>query len=688
MLFVLIVLAERSSAQSSIVINELQGANRNTVIKADGSTPDWIELYNTGDSLIDLAGMRFSVVGRMHVLKAPLSIAPKEHLLLWFDGHPERGPEHVGFTLPRKGGTLLLIAADGVNMLDVFTYPAMAGDLSIGRLQDGSKAWTYFECPTPGKPNNGELELHGRTLTPWIDSSCTAHSDTREVELFAEHADRIRYTTDGTEPTLINGSDYTGPITIDRDLVIRARAYSSTALPSKEFCSTYNMEGLADVGITIAMDQEGLSDDSTGINVEGALANFSRRGRDWERLAMVKFNGTTDVPIPIGISIHGSGSRSLPKRSFKLHARDRYDSPVRGLRLSGKEHFQEGILRADAGAHTFLRNRFMECLVLSNDLHVDVQPSIPVPLYLNGRYWGLYRWMPPKDKQWLERISGSEAVDVLEGPAAVVRSGSDSRFKPAMAQLFGGAPLDSIAAHIDLANLIDLACLDLYTGRADHDLNVRCYRPRLTGGRWRWVLFDMDLWAPTGENSVERMASASGSETPYIPQLLEQPELRNALLARMTALLATALSPAEAQQLADSVYDASCEELVADHERWQPEMDRPDPEACHGALKTFIQQRPTNLISFLSKRTGLRTRIVTLEVPSLERGVMLLEGFRLPPGTLRITCFEGVPLNLEVVPVDGQSLLSWRGADGAGTKVTIDPEHTRTLRPNLVPAVP
>ncbi|MBK8530812.1 MAG: CotH kinase family protein [Flavobacteriales bacterium] len=146
-----------------------------------------------------------------------------------------------------------------------------------------------------------------------------------------------------------------------------------------------------------------------------------------------------------------------------------------------------------------MRNRFMELLVKNNGLNVDVQPSLPMPLYLNGAYWGLYRWMPPKDAQWLERISGSQAVDVLEGPAGVVRSGSDAHFAPAMDLLFAGAPLDSMAQRIDVANLIDLACLDLYTGRADHDLNVRCYRPRQADGRWRWVLFDMDLWAPAGE---------------------------------------------------------------------------------------------------------------------------------------------------------------------------------------------
>ncbi|MBK8340839.1 MAG: CotH kinase family protein [Flavobacteriales bacterium] len=74
-----------------------------------------------------------------------------------------------------------------------------------------------------------------------------------------------------------------------------------------------------------------------------------------------------------------------------------------------------------------------------------------------------------------------------------------------MAMLERGAPLDSIAMMIDVESLIELACFDLWTGRADADLNMRCYRPAQPGGRWRWVLYDMDLWAPPEDPSVERL---------------------------------------------------------------------------------------------------------------------------------------------------------------------------------------
>lgn len=678
-----------ASAQDGVLINELQAANRHTHIVADGSTPDWVELFNPTDKEIDVAGMRFAVVGRTHILKGPLPIASRSHRIIWFDGESDEGPDHAGFTLPRMGGTLLLIAADGLTVQDVFTYPAMAGDLSVGRLSDGDREqWSFFTEATPGAPNAGTRPVHGRTSSPMLDTTL-ALLDTRTIlPLVADRDAVIRYTDDGTEPTADHGLAYEHPIVVDRDMVVRARAFADGRLPSKEFCTTFHRGDAPMDGITIAMDETGLTDDSVGINVEGAHANFSRRGRSWERLAMVKFNGTADAPVPIGLSIHGSGSRSLPKRSFKLHARDRYDSPAQGLRLNDAELFQEGILRADAGAHTYLRNRFVELTVLRNRLQVDVQSSRPMPLYLNGRYWGLYRWMPPKDRQWLERISGAGAVHVLEGPAARVLSGSDATFAPAIAQLIALAPVDNLDRHIDVANLIDLACLDLWTGRADHDLNVRLYRPRVPGGRWRWVLFDMDLWAPYEENSVERMASGAAAETPYIPQLLAHPELEPLLLTRMSALLSTALSPTVGEDLLDSLFSADRAWLEADHARWNDEMPRPAPAESEQWMSEFVDQRPGYLSAYLGQATGRKVRRITVQVPAEDEGKLTLEGMPLRPGTQEIFCFQGIPMRMEFTPAEGIELDGWKGTGGDGYAITFEPERTKRIGPVLRRIVP
>ncbi|MBK7087287.1 MAG: hypothetical protein IPH53_22670 [Flavobacteriales bacterium] len=91
--------------------------------------------------------------------------------------------------------------------------------------------------------------------------------------------------------------------------------------------------------------------------------------------------------------------------------------------------------------------------------------SLPMELHLNGNYHGLYRWMPPKDEEWLCATHGYEALDILHGPSLRKIEGDRSHFHAAYEALLSGEPLDTLAASIDMGSLIDLACFDLWSGR-------------------------------------------------------------------------------------------------------------------------------------------------------------------------------------------------------------------------------
>ncbi|MEO8589571.1 MAG: CotH kinase family protein [Flavobacteriales bacterium] len=677
-----------ASAQSVLVINELQAANHSTFTDAEGHTPDWIEVYNPGRSPVDMLGMRVAIAGRQHVIDAPLNVPVKGHVVLWCDAHPERGVDHLGFTLPREGGTALLIAADATTVMDLFTWPALSSDLSMGRTPDGARTWSFFEGPTPGKANAAVVPIHSRTAMPTADHPSGVFDAPFVVMLGGEGSGEIRYTTDGSVPSMERGTRYAGPIAIGANTVLRARAFTSGTLASAEFCATYIIGGGTRNGIALVVAPDDLWSDSTGIDVDGTYANHSRKGIAWERPASMSFLNDSAGSLAVGMRISGSGTRGLAKRSFKMYARDQYGSKQEGFPFADGAVCSEGLLRADASPSAFLRNALMELLVARYCLNVDMQPSMPLQLYLNAQYWGLYRWMPPKDAQWLKHISGSEAVDVLEGPAATILSGTDDSFLAAQRALLTGAPLDSINALIETQSLIDLACIDLFTGRADHDLNVRCYRPRQPGGRWRWVLFDMDLWAPVSENSLERMCSASTLETPYVPQILAHPELQQDLLARTTALLATAFEPAHACALADSLFRANEPELLTDHQRWMNALDRPDPMTSVHELDAFLNERPAILLRHLSERTGRALRTVTISVPAEEQGHVLLEGLQLQPGEHKLGCFRGVEMRIEFVPVAGWEFAGWKGLDSKTAITTTELARAKSVRPLLRPVSP
>lgn len=669
---VLLLLSVELLAQDRILLNEVLPGNRGITTDSAGRTPDWIEVYNPTTKAVDLNGWRIAMAGRQHVFTAPLAVPPRSWKLLWCDGRTDEGSDHIAFKLAREGGALLLIAPDGLTITDVFSYPETPGNVSIGRWPDGAKAWSFFPSPTPGRQlDRATQQIKGVCDAPRVSHQAGVHLAPIELQLHADEGCSIRYTLDGTPPTESTGEVYTAPIAIASNTVVRAIAHAPQRLPSPVRTAAFIIGQPNGEGLALSLAPEDLWDDTTGIYTTGAFANNTRSGKEWERPGVLQRFGDS-IAVDASVRISGSGSRGLRKRSFRLSARGELFSFADGLPSD------EAALRADATPHAFLRNTTLEALVHRYGLHVAMQPSTPLPLYLNGKPWGLYRWMPAKDDAWLAALAGAEALDVLEGPAFNTVSGSSKHFLRAQELLVRGAPLDSITSAIDVSSLIDLACIDLWTGRADHELNVRCYRPRQPGGRWRWVLFDMDLWAPPNENSAQRMSLAAAPETPFVPQLLAHADLQEMLLARITALQATAF--AQAADVADSIHTAHRDALLADHRRWELELSHPHPDSSLAMMKAFAAARPDHLFNHLARATGRKLRTVRIEAPTAELGTILLEGLPLAPGHHEVLCLSGVPLALEARVAPESEFGGWKGIDLEGAAGKKDISRARSIR--------
>lgn len=666
-------------AQDRVLINEVLPGNQGVNLDSTGRTPDWIELYNPSTRSVDLNGWRIAMAGRQHVFTASCIVPARDYRVLWCDGRTDEGSDHIAFRLAREGGALLLIAPDGITIADVFSYPIIPGNVSIGRWPDGAKVWSFFTTPTPSARNiSFEGLVRGQCAVPTASHATGHRPNAFELVLGTGPGCAIRYTVDGSLPSREHGMVYTRPIRIEASTTIRAMAFSEGQLASDPFCATYIIGSAGGDGLALNLSPEDLWNDSSGIYTVGAFNNNTRSGKEWERDGVAQWFGKE--PMAVGVRISGSGSRGARKRSFKLYAGNG------AFMFADSTHVDEGLLRADAGPHALIRNATLEELARRYGLRLEVQPSQTVPLYLNAAYWGLYRWMPGKDAAWLKQRSGAEALDVLEGPAAVALTGKNDHFLRAQELLTRGAALDSIEAMIDLNSLIDLACIDLWTGRADHDLNVRCYRPRERGGRWRWVLFDMDLWAPASENSVARMSSAAAPETPFIPQLLAQRELQERLLARITAMQACVF--AHARAVADSIHHANEPQLLADFRRWELELDMPHPDSSLAVLQAFASSRPQHLFDHIARRTGRKLRTISIEAPSPEQGQLLIQGLPLTPGDHQVRCFSGVPVKIELRVAEGNEFTEWKGLDLDDAQGTVDLARAKNVRALLRATLP
>ncbi len=145
---------------SPVVINEFMADNYSTIEDPDetGEFPDWIELYNKGTTMVDLAG-KFLTDDlddpNKYEIPAGVSIDPGEHLVFWADEDGTQGPTHVNFKLGKGGEAVGLFDtyANGNRPLSTISFTAQTTDVSYGRYPDGTGVWGFMLTPTPWDTN-------------------------------------------------------------------------------------------------------------------------------------------------------------------------------------------------------------------------------------------------------------------------------------------------------------------------------------------------------------------------------------------------------------------------------------------------------------------------------------------------------------------------------------------------------
>ena len=302
-----------------------------------------------------------------------------------------------------------------------------------------------------------QAELEGDVPTPCvsdtrfsIDRGHFSEKFQLEITSTTEGA-LIRYTTDGSVPSLFGGQTYKEPITIDRTTVIRAVASKQGFEPSNLDTQTYlfpndiidqsadrqapegwpedsvnsqqlhygmnpavvnriGREAMKEVLINIpsfslVTDRKNLFDTKTGIYV-----NPSKRGRYWERpasLELLPSSSGKGFQLNCGIRIRGGISRDSanPKHSFRVLFRSEYGSSKLDYPLFGDfgtDEFNNIDLRTSQNWTWAWFGEFppgaQQNTLIRDIASRDTQGALGQPharseyhhLYVNGIYWGVY----------------------------------------------------------------------------------------------------------------------------------------------------------------------------------------------------------------------------------------------------------------------------------------------------------
>lgn len=213
-----------------IQINEILVSNETGFEDGNDSRQDWIELFNPNDSNVNLdAFFLTDNAGTLTKWNFPSIVIPANGYLIVFasgnDMTDPGGNPHTNFRLANQGEYLAVIMPDGVTVADELapTYPEQFSDISYGRPGGGGSP-VFFETPTPGSANgSGSPGVVKDTNFSFDRGFYDAPFDL--VISSDTVGATIRYTLDGSIPSLSNGATYTAPINIAGTTNVRAIAY-------------------------------------------------------------------------------------------------------------------------------------------------------------------------------------------------------------------------------------------------------------------------------------------------------------------------------------------------------------------------------------------------------------------------------------------------------------------------------
>ncbi|MDI9382948.1 MAG: lamin tail domain-containing protein [Verrucomicrobiota bacterium] len=130
-------------AHAAVQITEFLASNGETSLDDDGDSSDWIEIYNSGDTAVNLDGWYLTDnPNELDLWRFPaIELQAREFLLVWASGKDRRDPAaplHTNFKLSATGEYLAIIGPDGNTPAFEFApdFPPQRRDYSYGLAQD------------------------------------------------------------------------------------------------------------------------------------------------------------------------------------------------------------------------------------------------------------------------------------------------------------------------------------------------------------------------------------------------------------------------------------------------------------------------------------------------------------------------------------------------------------------------
>ncbi len=521
-----IVMVGNPAAPTSqnIVINEVMAANIDEYRDPSTNFGSWVELYNPTDKTVKLGGLYVTddVANlKKHRLVDDYGLLPAHgYAMLNFDHHEiftQLSWRQIDDKLNVDGGTIII--SDGSTVFAQQDYPAAVARTSYARTTDGGAEWGTTANPTPSASNN---DCGGYATTrldaPVVTPDGQLFSGVVNVSVQIPAGATLRYTTDGTTPTLTNGkTSATGRFYVSKTACLRFRLYKDGYLPSSVVTRTfiYNNGKEPFPIISVVTDPQSL------FQSDYAIFNKSQYGRpgngqvvnynanmDWDRPVNFEYisqNNECLINQECDLSACGGWSRANSPHSFKLKANKRFDgmNSFDAQLFAEKPYLKHKVLQIRNGGNDFycrIKDAAVQQIVARSGLYVEYQSWQPVHVYVNGSAYAVLNMREPNNKHYGYANYGIDTdlmdqFEICPDSGYVQKAGTVDSFNHLYDLSANAADTKTYAEIeklVDIDEYVNYMATELYAGGTDWPQNnVKGFRST-EDGRFRFVLFDLD----------------------------------------------------------------------------------------------------------------------------------------------------------------------------------------------------
>ncbi len=310
--------------------------------------------------------------------------------------------------------------------------------------------------------------------------------------------------------------------------------------------------------VSILADEDDLYSEETGI----ISTHYLLRGRESEReirLCVYDKDGTPLVSQGAGIRLSGATSRNALRKSFRIIAREEYDSVAPRFTydfwdtrrtLDGSNHpireYRSFVLHSMRYAMdaTGIHNSVGYTLARQAGIK-DASPTVPAAVYLNGVYQGAYFIMPAKNDHALCELYHIQDPKDIEIVTVFEQEKTGQQPNPEVLEKYlefvhfvqtsdvnQPEVIAQIEKQLDVHQCLQYYAVNLLLANGDWmDNNLRVWRCKDNGlpyqdHRWRFFLYDLD-WIGSFPDLVTlnfQQATMSNEYYNLLPSLLKNPK--------------------------------------------------------------------------------------------------------------------------------------------------------------------